>query len=249
MVRRTPTLARQAALEIVAGIRSGTLGDKDGLMPSEAILSQQLGVSRATLREALSQLEQSGLIVRWHGIGTFLTPGHPLMQAGLEELESLETLAERIGVEIHMGECRIEERTATPVEAEFLMLEEGSPVLAVERVIVSGDLPIAYLIDVLPADTLDPRVLRDEFHGSVLDLLLRRPDRPLGHSRTELSAVAADDDLTRWLSIGVGDPLLKLTAQLFAKDGSVVDHSLSYFSPGHFRFHVNRRVNQLTVLE
>jgi GntR family transcriptional regulator len=248
MVRRTPTLARQAAMELVAGIRSGTLGDKDGLLPSEALLSRQLGVSRATLREALSQLEQGGLIVRWHGVGTFLTPGHPLMEAGLEELESLETLAGRLGVEIHMGECRIEERTATPVESELLKLDEGGTVLAVERVIVSGDLPIAYLIDVLPAGTLDPRVLREEFHGSVLDLLLRRPDQPLGHSRTEISAVAADRELTRWLSLAVGDPLLKLTAQLFARDGSVVDHSLSYFSPGHFRFHVNRRVNQLTVL-
>ncbi len=248
MVSRGPTLARKAALQVIAGIQSGTLAGEGGLLPSEAVLSQRLGISRATLREALSQLEQGGLIVRRHGIGTFLSPSLPLMEAGLEELESIETLAKRIGVEIHMGECRIEERTATVVEAEFLGLAEGTPVLAVQRVIVSGDLPIAYLIDVLPTDVLDPRALREEFQGSVLDLLLGQQNRPLGHSRTELSAVAADRELTHWLSIRAGDPLLKLSAQLFAKDGSVVDHSLSYFSPGHFRFHVNRRVNQLTVL-
>ncbi len=249
LVRRGPTLARKAALGIIAGIQSGTLAGEGGLLPSEAILSRRLGVSRATLREALSQLEQNGMIVRRHGIGTFLNPGLPLMEAGLEELESIETLAERIGVEIHMGECRIDERAADAREAEYLKAPKDSPIYAVQRVIVSGDLPIAYLIDVIPTDVLDPRDLRDGFAGSVLDLLLRRRDPQLRHSYTELCAEAATGELTRWLRLRSGDPLLKLTAQLYATDGRIVDYSISYFTPGHFKFHVIRRVNQLTVRE
>jgi GntR family transcriptional regulator len=244
---RGPTLARKAALEIIAGIQSGALAGEGGLLPSEAVLSQRLGVSRATLREALSQLEQGGMIVRRHGIGTFVSPGMPLMEAGLEQLESIETLAERIGVEIHMGECRIEERTASAREAEYLAVPEGSPVYAVQRVMVSGELPIAYLVDVVPADALDPRELRDDFEGSVLDLLLRHGDPQLRHSYTELCAEAADRELVRWLRLRKGDPLLRLTAQLYATDGRVVDYSTSYFTPGHFKFHVIRRVNQLSV--
>jgi Transcriptional regulators len=80
----------------------------------------------------------------------------------------------------------------------------------------------------------------------VLDFLLRRRDPPLKHSHTELGAEAADTELAHRLHLGVGDPLLKFTAQLYATNGRVVDYSVSYFSPGHFRFHINRRVNQLS---
>lgn len=246
MVRRNLTLARQAAQEVVEGIQSGTLAGDDGLMPSEAALSQRLGVSRATLREALSQLEQGGLIIRRHGIGTFVSPRHPLVVAGLEELRSIETLARRIGVEIHMGKCEIQERAAAPGEAESLQVPAATPVLAVQRVMMSGERPIAFLSDVVPSDVLDPKDLGDSFDGSVLDFLLRRRDPALKHSHTEMSAEAADSDLAQRLRLQVGDPLLKFTAQLFAASGRVVDYSLSYFSPGYFRFHIIRRVNQLS---
>ncbi len=245
MVRRNLTLARQAAQEVMEGIRSGVLAGDDGLLPSETALSQRIGVSRATLREALSQLEQGGLIVRRHGIGTFVGPRHPLVVAGLEELQSIETLAQRTGVEIHMGECEIRERAADAGEAEALKIAAGAPVLAVERVMLSGDRPIAFLIDVVPTDILGAGELGDSFDGSVLDLLLRRGDLSLKHSFTELVAEAADTDLAKRLRLRVGDPLLTFTARLFAATGRVVDYSVSYFSPGHFRFHVIRRVNQL----
>ena len=246
MVRRNLTLARQAAQEVMAGIQSGALAGDDGLLPSEAALSQRVGVSRATLREALSQLEQGGFIVRRHGIGTFVSPRHPLVLAGLEELQSIETLAQRTGVEIHMGECEIRERAADPGEAEALKIAAGAPVLAVERVMLSGDRPIAFLVDVVPTDILDAMDLGDAFDGSVLDLLLRRGDPPLKHSHTELVAEAADSSLAQRLRLRVGDPLLTFTARLVAMSGRVVDYSVSYFSPGHFRFHVIRRVNQLS---
>ena len=248
MVRRNLTLAQQAALEVVDGIRSGALPGDDGLLPSEATLSQRLGVSRATLREALSQLEHSGLIVRRHGIGTFVSPGRPLVETGLEELESIETLAQRIGVDIHMGECDIEQRAVKPWEAECLQVSQGTPILSIQRVMESGERPIAFLIDVVPTDVLDPQELRDSFQGSVLDLLLRRGNPQLKHSYTELSAEAADGELAHQLRLPVGDPLLKFAAQLYSASGRVVDCSVSYFIPGHFRFHVIRRVSPLSSL-
>lgn len=245
MVRRNLSLARQAAQEIAEGIGSGVLAGDDGLLPSEAALSQRLGVSRATLREALLELVHRGLIFRRHGIGTFVSSRQPLVESGLEELESIETLAQRIGLEIHMGESDIQARGATPAEAESLRVSAGTQVLAVERVMISGERPIAFLIDVVPTDFVDPDELRGSFHGSVLDFLLRHGNPPLKHSYTELNAEPVDRDLAQRLHLHVGDPVLKLTAQLYAASGRVVDYSLGYFSPGHFRFHIIRRVSQI----
>ena len=66
----------------------------------------------------------------------------------------------------------------------------------------------------------------------------------MSHSRTDIIPIAADADLARQLKVKEGDTLLKLEAQLFTRDGNVADYSLSYFVPGHFHFHVVRRIGK-----
>jgi GntR family transcriptional regulator len=61
---------------------------------SEPELAKQLGVSRATLREAMRTFEAQGLIHRRQGAGTFVVGRMSVIDAGLEVLESIETMAE-----------------------------------------------------------------------------------------------------------------------------------------------------------
>ena len=79
-------------------------------LPPEPQLAQRLGVSRATLREAMRSFEERGQIVRRHGVGTFVAPPPPVIESGLEQLESLDTLARRIGLETRMGEAQTVDR-------------------------------------------------------------------------------------------------------------------------------------------
>src|SRR5512139_4297550 len=168
MVRRSIPLAQQAADEILSGIRSGKLAGAAGLLPSEAELSQRFEVSRATIREALAKLEHAGVIIRKHGVGTFVAPPEPVIDAGLEELQSLETLAERIGLKTHMSKASIEERAASAAEADRLQLTSPDQVLSVARVIMTGKRPVAYLIDIVPTHYLRRQDIADNFNGSVL---------------------------------------------------------------------------------
>lgn len=242
-IRRSPTLAQRVAQALIDEMRAGAIAGPDGLIPSEAILSQRLGVSRATLREAMTQLEQRGMVVRRQGVGTFVKPHEPLVDFGLEELESIEAHAARTGVEIHMGECDIEERAASSIEAERLGLKAGARVLAFRRVILSDARRVAFLTDVVPVDMFEPAEL-EAFDGSVLDMLLRRGHPPLERSLTEICPEAADQRLAIALGVDVGTPLLRFEALLFAAEGRAVDASTSYFAPGDFRFHIVRRVTQ-----
>jgi GntR family transcriptional regulator len=212
-------------------------------LPSETDLGTRFEVSRATIREALTQLEQRNLVVRKHGVGTFVSQT-PRIDAGLEELESIETLARRIGLETHMGDPVIEERAATPGESQCLEAPAQISVLAIARVIKAASRPIAYLVDVVPTTALRRQDLDHKFRGSVLDLFIQRGDAQLSHSRTDISIEAARGEIARKLHLRPGAPLHKLDAQLFTREGRVIDYSQSYFVPGYFRFHVIRRVGK-----
>ena len=67
------TLAVQAQQYLTSLIEEG-IYQPGQQFPSEADLATQLGISRATLREALLNLEQEGAIIRKHGMGTFVAP-------------------------------------------------------------------------------------------------------------------------------------------------------------------------------
>jgi GntR family transcriptional regulator len=211
-------------------------------LPAEPELARQMGVSRATLREAMRTYEGQGLIRRRQGVGTFVVSHSQIIESGLEMLESIESLARKIGLPVSMGELTSQEISATKEQAEALQVPISTPLLKVVRVINAEDRPVAYLVDVLPEDILNRTELNNGFTGSVLDLLLRRGVPELANSKTEIRAVQAPSEIARALEIQRGDVLLMFSAQLFTTLGRAIDFSASYFLPGYFKFHVIRRV-------
>jgi GntR family transcriptional regulator len=211
-------------------------------LPSEPDLARQLGVSRATLREAMRSFEGQGLIRRKQGVGTFVTGHTQVIETGLEVLESIETLAHHTGLLVSMGALEVDQIQADKPQAHALNIPVGSTLVRVARTILADKRPVAYLVDLLPEDILTPGELHAGFTGSVLDLLLRKGEPPLSSSRTEISAVAATPELARALGIQRSDVLLQFTATLLSLKGRIIDYSYSYFLPGYFRFHVNRNV-------
>ena len=213
-----------------------------GRLLSEPKLAGKLGVSRATLREAMRIFETQGRLRRQQGVGTFALHPSQIIESGLEVLESIETLAEQIGLPVSMGDLKITGQDANDDIAEKLELQPGTDLLRVSRVIQAEGRPAAYLIDILPKTILSDEDVRNGFTGSVLDLLLKRGDPILGISRCEIGAVAANQEIARALNIQRGDSLLYFDSILYAEGGSPVDYSLSYFLPGQFKFHVVRRI-------
>jgi GntR family transcriptional regulator len=220
-------------------IATTTPGDR---LPSEPDLAQSLGVSRATLREAMRTFETQGLIRRRQGSGTFVSHPSAVIDTGLEVLESIETMGERFGLKATLGELKLQVRPPSEEERAALLLPPGAEVTQVSRVILAEDHPVAFLTDILQAGLLTLDELTEKFSGSVLDLLLSRGEPRLWSSRTEINAVAASSAVARALGIQRGDVLLRFIATLYSLDGAVVDYSYSYFLPGYFRFHVVRRV-------
>ncbi len=212
-------------------------------LPSEPELARELGVSRATLREAMRTFEAQGLIRRRQGSGTFVTGKMPVLESGLEVLESIDTLARRKQMDIAISDLSVVALRNSDY-AEALEVPADTLLTYVERIIRIDEKPVAWLIDVLPASVLTPEELPTDFRGSVLDYLLTRGDQ-LSHSRAEVTAIVAPADVAKKLYIQRGDVLLAFTAWLYDNQNRVLAYARSYFLPGHFKFHVMRRVASL----
>lgn len=227
-----------ALSDLIAGLPSGSQ------LPPEPQLAQQLGASRATVREVIRSFVERGVLVRRHGVGTFVASRIPFLESGLEVLESLERLAQRTGLKTEMYRLTVLERAASPAERVGLGIEstDAVPVLVVDRVIAVAGTPVADLRDVVPLQVLRKSDLGPDFRGSVLDVFLKRGEPLLSFSRTDIIAESARADVARRLQIPRGTALLKLTAQLYSVDERIVDFSVSFFIPGHFKFHVIRKI-------
>ena len=208
---------------------------------NEPALAKQMGVSRATLREAMRTFETQGVIRRRQGSGTYVVGKVPVINAGLEVLESLDTMARRMKLPITISDLHIEQMVADAEIAIGLGVAKGTRITHIRRVIRADGRPAAYLIDTLPETILNAKDLPAEFRGSVLDFLIARGDK-LGVSRATIGATNAPAEVAKPLEIQRDDVLLKFTSQLYDSKGGVVDYSVSYFIPGYFHFHVNRRV-------
>lgn len=210
-------------------------------LPTEPKLAEMLGVSRATLREAMRTFETQGRIQRRQGVGTFVVHPASVMETGLEMLESIESMAERAGLAVRMGAFEIVARECAGEETDLF---KSARLTEVRRVIATDARPIAFLMDVLPEKILSELDLQKEFTGSVLDLLLKRGKPSVGTSDTEIHAAAADQQVARALHIQRGDGVLHFKSLLYSVDGKLIARSQSYFLPGYFRFHVLRRVGR-----
>jgi GntR family transcriptional regulator len=131
--------------------------------------------------------------------------------------------------------------TADSESAEGLGISEGKPLTRIRRVMCADGRPVAYLIDTLPVNVLKADELSEKFSGSVLDFILARGDS-LTVSRAAISATNATAEVAKALEIQRGDVLLQFVSQLYDNNGRIVDHTVSYFIPGYFNFHVVRRI-------
>ena len=143
--------------------------------------------------------ETQGLIRRRQGSGTYVVGKFEAIDAGLEVLESIDTMARRMNLEVSVSDLHIEQMEADKIVADGLCVEEGTPFIGVKRVMRAESRPVAYLVE-----RLDPNLFLSGLYG--LEVVE-------GGEYRELADLPPDN---RALNIGdFGDPEL---AQSWARE-------------------------------
>lgn len=210
-------------------------------LPTEAELCERYDVSRITVRAALRSLRDAGYIDVRQGLGSTVLPRANTLATGLDQLSSLEVLAAADGGQLSSADVEIEEIDLPADDAAKLSLAAGERALVVRRVKVLRGARVAYIVDYIPAGVLDFDLVRREFSGSVLDVLLDHAELHVEYADATLTAIGAGDRLAGLLGVPVGAPVLGLEEVTLTRSGRAVNLSKCWMLPAHFNFTLRRR--------
>jgi GntR family transcriptional regulator len=249
MLQRSVPLADQAILAVLSGIESGELVREGGLLPSESELAQRFGVSRATIREALAKLEFAGVVIRRHGIGTYvneLVSDHRAsIQYWIDEavgfidlLRPHDQAAERRALEVSV--------VAAGILAPRLKINADAPVLSFEGIFLAGSGPIIHCVTTIPMHVVEKSrqatVASDYPRSeSPYRFLEQHCGRRVHHQRSEVRAVLADARLADLLDWEVGQPLLRMEEIGYDSDWTPLFHGVNHFRGDEVSFLQVRR--------
>lgn len=140
-----------AYLQIAAGIR--TMIQQAALpagypLPPERVLCEAYGVSRMTLRQAISMLEREGLVVSYRGRGTFVA--HERLKKQQQEFRSFTEEIRSRGGKPQSRLISFEELPADFEAQEFFRLRKDQKIYKISRLRLDDDVPLAVEVARLP---------------------------------------------------------------------------------------------------
>lgn len=211
------------------------------LLPSENELAARYDVSRVTLRQSMRSLQDAGLITSRQGVGWTVLPGAQTVQPRLDVLASLESFASDAGSELTSTNVEWEETSAGENESRRLQIPVGHPVLTVRRVKLLGDVRVGWLVDSIPVGSIAFDLLREQFTGSVLDILMDTTEIGLHHADAEIRAVDLPADIAVRIGVEPGTAALHTDALACTSDGAIIEWAQAWLLSDYFTFRVRRR--------
>jgi DNA-binding GntR family transcriptional regulator len=143
----------QIAENLKRAIEDGTIKPGERL-DNELDLTERLGVSRPTVRQAVQRLVEQGLVVRRRGLGTVVVAPRILRSVALTSLYDDLSASHRHPATTVLAAREIE---AGDEIAAVLSLPSGAPVLSVQRLRLADGTPLALMHNYLPAGLLKGR--------------------------------------------------------------------------------------------
>lgn len=194
----------------------------DDAIPPERDLASDLGISRVTVRRAVSGLVEEGVLVQRRGVGTFVKGRMEQPTAKLTGFT--EEMAKR-GMEPGVKWLDRSIGIATAEEAMALNVAVGTEVSRLERIRYGGDEPVAIEYTTVPRCFLPFPNIVDTSLYDVLSRANYSPYRALQRLRAELF----DDEMAELLNLGCNSVALYIERRSFLRDGCGVEFTRSYY--------------------
>ena len=222
----------QVAQKIEAAIMDGEL-PAGSRLENEVALGDRLGLSRPTVRRAIQELVDKGLLVRRRGIGTQVVHGQ--VTRGVELTSLFEDLT-RSGKKPSTKMLEIKEVKADSKMAEILAVAIGSPILYVKRLRLADNVPVSILENWLPADFVD--LDHDAMIEHGLYQLLRSRGVNIRVAKQRIGARKSTTLESELLEIDKNSAVLTMDRTAYDNSGRAVEFGHHCYRPDLYSFEV-----------
>jgi DNA-binding GntR family transcriptional regulator len=222
----------QVATRIEKAIMDGTL-PAGARLENEISFGERLGLSRPTVRRAIQDLVDKGLLVRRRGIGTQVVHGQ--VTRGVE-LTSLHEDLERSGKKATTKLLSLAKIKATKKDAEHLGVAVGDEVLWIRRLRLADGVAVSVMENWLPTDFTDISVDDLAEHG--LYQLLRSRGVSLRVAKQRIGARKANQEEAKLLDIDKGAALLTMDRTAYDNSGRAIEYGHHCYRPDLYSFEV-----------
>lgn len=205
--------------------------------PTEEQLVREYGVSRITVRQALSALEKDGLITRRRGKGSLVSEakGHlePMKLTGwVEDIIDM-------GIKTHTKIINFGFASPPRPVAERLKLGDDDKVLRIERVRLVQGAPISYTLGYIPPDLGAKINIKDLTIHPILNLLEQKCKLKIARGTQIIEATVADSRVASLLDVMTGAPLLKIERTVFDSFDRPVEYISILYRSDRYHYSVD----------
>jgi len=204
-------------------IESGALVPGDAL-PSERMLAEQHGLSRMTVRQAISELVSAGALYREQGRGTFVS-ARKMKQSNIA---SFSETVQKMGF---VPRTRVLgfEVVAAPADIASALMVGSAPVFRALRIRLADDHPVA-LEEVFIPKHICPGLKADDLAQSLYDVITLTYSKTIGSADSSVSALHPSAQQQQYLEIGRNTPVLKIDSIYYSVSGEAL-----YFEHAMYR--------------
>lgn len=239
VIGRGPSLTEQVTAHLKAQITEGAFDE--GRIPPETELATDLGVSRTTVRDALSRLEHEGAIYRRQGSGTFVNPQGLQIRSRLEAIWAYEQVLEDHGYTPSVRVLSMQTEPASGDDAEALEIAEGTPLLVMQKLFLEDDTPVVLTTNRISHDQVDHAVTEVEAAAPIYEFLEEHAGRKLAYYLSDLVPTVLSVDQAALLDVEPRTPALSFDEVGYDTEGHPIVKAVSFFRDDLVRFRLMRR--------
>lgn len=205
-------------------------------IPSERELSDRFGISRMTVRQAVSELVLEGYLIRHRGKGTFVA-AKKIERA----LNKVTGFTEEMLHRGYMPKTIVKEfsiREADEETAKALKIADGEKIYEVKRLRLADEIPMAFETSYYPVERI-PGLTKEKLSSSLFEYVEKELGLAIGFGRRILEASVARRGESRLLDIPEGAPVLFIRGITFFADGKPMEIVESIYRGDRYSFTVD----------
>ncbi|SFR92200.1 DNA-binding transcriptional regulator, GntR family [Microbacterium sp. cf046] len=220
----------QVSSRLESAIRSGEI-PAGARLDNEISIAHRLSLSRPTIRRAIQEVVDKGLLVRRRGIGT------QVVQSTVTRQVELTSLYEDLQSGHHEPSTRVLAHESVPADdavAAGLGVRPGDQVVFIRRQRSTDGTPVAVLENYLPSEFSDISTAQLEEKG--LYQIMRGRGVTIRVARQKIGARRARGDESELLDIDKGGPVLTMERIAFDSSGHAIEYGQHCYRPDMYSF-------------